>query len=110
MASQESKPMLLILHRLEPGCLGPDGIDHVEQFCELAEKAVQTLAPQICAWKLVPRYDKSQPEMSYFLGSKQLTKEQTDRYLEMFSMEIDEFEEKFHGKLTQLINQYLARK
>ncbi|WP_237158852.1 hypothetical protein [Shewanella khirikhana] len=102
--------MLLILHRLEPGCLGPDGADHVEQFCQLAEKAIQGLAPEVCQWQLVPRFDKSLPEMSYFLGSKQLTKEQTDRYLEMFSLEIDEFEERFHAKLTQLINQYLARK
>ncbi|WP_372871790.1 hypothetical protein [Shewanella sp.] len=110
MAENDKPIMLLILHRLEPGCLGPDGLQHVEQFCMLAEKSIQGLAPEVCHWKLVPRIDKALPEMSYFLGNKQLTKEQTDRYLEMFSLEIDEFEEKFHAKLTQLINQYLARK
>lgn len=47
MASQDSNVMLLILHRLEPGCLGPDGADHVEQFCQLAEKAIQGLAPEV---------------------------------------------------------------
>ncbi|MBT1445478.1 hypothetical protein KJI95_13220 [Shewanella sp. JM162201] len=110
MTTETTEPLLIVLHRLEPGCLGPDGALHIEQFCELAQKALRSHAADICQWQLQPRFDKSLPEMSYFLGSKQLSKEQTDRYLEMFSEEIDAFEERFHGKLTQLINMYLARK
>ena len=31
---------LTVIFRLEPGCLGPDGEDHVEEFCKFAEKEV----------------------------------------------------------------------
>ncbi|QYJ77065.1 MULTISPECIES: hypothetical protein [Shewanella] len=107
---QASTVMLQIHHRLEPGCLGPDGVNHVEAFCRLAQEAMKQVSPGICRWQLEPRYDKRLAEMSYFLGAKQLTREQAGKYLQLFGEDIDSFEERFHDKLTQLIHQYLARK
>jgi hypothetical protein len=34
---------LTVTFRVGPGCLGPDGIDHIEGFCKLAKKEVDGL-------------------------------------------------------------------
>jgi len=105
----EQQLQLTLLARLEPGCLGPDGLKHIESFCVLAQKSVQSLAPGVCSWHLVPRYDKTLPELEFSVANKQLSREQADRFLEVFELEIDSLEERFHTKMAQLINQFLAR-
>ncbi|MBB1270449.1 hypothetical protein [Shewanella sp. SR44-3] len=101
---------LVILCRLEAGCLGPDGVDHIETFCLMAQKALVTHEAEVCHWLLEPRFDKSLEEFQYGLKGKMLTKEQTKKYLAHAGREWDNFEEKFEDKLTQLINLYIARK
>jgi hypothetical protein len=34
---------LTVTFRVGPGCLGPDGIDHIEGFCKFAKKEVDGL-------------------------------------------------------------------
>jgi hypothetical protein len=101
---------LVILCRLEPGCLGPDGIEHIETFCVMAQKALVTHESDICHWLLEPRFNKSLEEFQYGLKGKLLTKEQAKKYLLLAHREWGNFEEKFEDKLTQLINLYIARK
>ncbi|MFT6898769.1 MAG: hypothetical protein ACJA13_003196, partial [Paraglaciecola sp.] len=31
---------LTVTFRVEPGCLGPDGISHIEAFCKFAKREV----------------------------------------------------------------------
>ncbi|NMH64044.1 hypothetical protein [Shewanella salipaludis] len=100
---------LTLLCRLEPGCLGPDGAQHIEAFCTLAQQALQSYRADIAIWQLTPRYDKRLSEMSYRLGDRPLTPAQSDKYLALFNLSLDEFEEKFQDKLTGLITQFLAR-
>ena len=73
---------IAVLCRVEPGCLGPDGRDHIEAFCALAQRAMQHFDVDVGTWILTPRYDKTLEEMQYSVADK----------------------------LTSLINLYLARK
>ncbi|MBV7316353.1 hypothetical protein [Shewanella sp. NIFS-20-20] len=100
---------LSVLCRVEPGCLGPNGLDHIEEFCLLANRAIPQMSSGFALWQFTPRYDKSLPELQYLLNDKVLTQVQAERYLELNHYELDEFEEKLHERLSKLINQYLAR-
>jgi hypothetical protein len=101
---------LVILFRLEPGCLGPDGIEHIEVFCAIAERALQSLNQQVCRWQLTPRYDKSLDEVQYSLAGKVLPLDKAVKYLQACDTELSQLMEHFEDKLAQLINQYLDRK
>jgi hypothetical protein len=107
---QVSDNNLVILCRLEAGSLGPDGVDHIETFCVMAQKALMTHEAEVCHWILEPRFDKRLEEFQYSLGGKSLTKEQARKYLALAHKDWISFEEKFENKLTQLIDLYIARK
>ena len=32
---------LLVMYRIEPGCLGPQGADYVEEFCVFAKQKIK---------------------------------------------------------------------
>jgi len=98
---------ITIVCRVEAGCLGPNGDDHVEGFCSFAKYEYETLNSNIMNWEIVPRYDKSQPEIQYKVNDKLLTHDKAERYLEVFDKNINDFEEQLHDKLVVLIDQYL---
>lgn len=97
---------LTVVFRVEPGCLGPQGADYIESFCRYAHNGVESIDSDFVHWELVPRYEKSLPEMQYMINNKQLTQQKAQKYLEMFNKNLDEFEGHFHDKLTELIEQY----
>jgi hypothetical protein len=105
-----STKKLVILFRLEPGCLGPDGVDHIETFCHVAERALVTLNADVCHWFLAPRFDKNVIEIQYSLAGKVLSRDKALKFIASFEQNLDEIEGRFEDKLTQLINQYIARK
>lgn len=100
---------LNVLYRVEPGCLGPDGPKKIEDFCEYAKKEVENLDANFVHWDILPRFDKTLPEMEYKALNKNLTHDQADRYLAVFEQSLDEFEEHLHDKLGVLIENYLGR-
>ncbi|WP_151704258.1 hypothetical protein [Nitrincola alkalilacustris] len=104
----ENKQMTALC-RVEPGCLGPDGADHVEGFCLFAQQELASFESGLINWRCVPRSDKSLDEMQYSVQNKILTHEQAARYLAVFEREIDDVEDFFHTILVRLINQYLGR-
>ena len=101
---------LIVLYRLEPGCLGPDGIDHIDTFCTLAQQTLAAYDTDSCQWLLEPRYNKQLDEMAYCLANKMLTRVQAAKYLARFGHDLEQVQEVFEDKLTHLINQYIARK
>jgi hypothetical protein len=101
---------LVILCRLEPGCLGPDGVDHINTFCRVAERALVTLNADVCHWLLAPRVDKSLIEIQYSLAGKVLSRDKAIKFIGSYDQDLNVIEERFEDKLTQLINQYIARK
>lgn len=100
---------LNVLFRVEPGCLGPDGAEHVEEFCAYAEKAVEELDADFVHWDILPRHDKQLPEMEYMVNSKKLNHDQAARYLQVFKKDLDEFESHLDEKLAHLIEEYFGR-
>ncbi|MBF0266933.1 MAG: hypothetical protein HQL46_16845 [Gammaproteobacteria bacterium] len=103
---QEKK--LNVIVRLEPSCLGPDGINQVEKFCNIAQKEINTIDSDFINWNIIPRYDKSLPEIQYKAINKIITHNQAEKYLKIFDKSLDEFEKHFNNKLTVIINQYLG--
>ncbi|MGX5172470.1 hypothetical protein ACUR5C_00415 [Aliikangiella sp. IMCC44653] len=100
---------LNVIYRLEPGCMGPDGIDSIEQFCNFAQQEVAGLDADFVHWEILPRFDKSLDEMEYRVAQKRLTHDQAAVYLNLFSKQLDEFEEHLHERIGELIEAFLGR-
>lgn len=100
---------LTVLCRIEPGCLGPDGLDHIENFCRFANQALKQVNDNFIIWLPLPRYDKSLAEMQYSVNQKQLTHEKAAKYLALFHCDLERFEEDFHEQLSVMIDQFLAK-
>lgn len=100
---------LTVTFRIEPGCLGPDGAEHIEGFCKFAKKEVLGLDSDFVRCVIIPRYDKTLAETEYKTNNKRLTHDKAEKYLRVFSKNLDEFEEHLQDKLSVLIDQYLGR-
>ncbi len=102
---------LTILYRIEPGCLGPDGDQHVDQFCTLANKQVadnSALLNHIVTWVIEPRWDKTLPEMQFKLIRKTISHDQAATYLKTIGHELDSLESTLIKSITAQVNQYLG--
>ena len=104
--SQDQK--LTVVCRVEPGCLGPEGKEHIQAFCDFAQKQVETIDAEFVHWELVPRDDKTLPEMQYKISNKKLTHDKAAKYLALFKKELDIFEEHLHEKVSHLVDEYLG--
>ena len=99
---------LLVVYRVEPGCLGPEGSRHITQFCEFAQAVFRSLDSGYIIWDIVPRNDKSLPEIQYSLNGKKLSYEQAEKYLTLFSKVLEEVEGDMGDKLETLITRYMS--
>jgi len=104
---QEKK--LTVLFRVEAGSLGRDGDAHAEAFSRFAENELISLDSDYIHWEIVPRHDKSTPEMEYRVNGKNLSHDQAAKYLEVFGQDLDEFELHLARNLSRLIGEYLGR-
>ncbi|MCP3672778.1 MAG: hypothetical protein GY814_20625 [Gammaproteobacteria bacterium] len=100
---------LNVLFRVEAGSLGIEGEKHVEPFCKFAEKGLISLDSDYIHWEIVPRHDKSLPEMEFKVNGKKLSHDKAAKYLEVFAQDLDEFELHLAGNLSRLIGEYLGR-
>lgn len=100
---------ITITFRIEPGCLGPEGASHVDRFCQQAQQKLQAIFPAFINWQVVPRHDKTLPELDYGVTGRPLTRDQAGRYLSVFEQDIDQFEEHVFDELPELIDQYFGR-
>ncbi|BBN83732.1 hypothetical protein PA25_37170 [Pseudoalteromonas sp. A25] len=96
-----------LLYRVEPGCLGPTGVEFVEGFCQYANTKIKP--PVYAVFSFVPRYDKSLPEREYKVGNKNLSESQVMAYLARLDKEKDQFEEQIDELLSHAIDAYLKR-
>lgn len=100
---------LIVLFRVEPGCLGPEGVEHIERFCEFAASAEKYGLPGYVSWRFEPRYDKNLPEISYCLNDKGLSPDKVERYLSVMGARTTELEDTLEQILTDLIDSYFGR-
>ena len=104
--SQDKK--LTVVFRVEAGCLGPKGEDHIDEFCRIATNDFKSIDSDFIHWKITPRDNKSLSEMEYRINNKNLSHDKAATYLDLFKKNLDEFEEHLHDKLAVLIDQYLG--
>ena len=97
---------LTVTYRVESGCLGPTGADHIEAFCHYAQSQMETIDAGYINWNIIPRLDKSLPEMAYQVLGKRMTHQQAEKYLRHFGKSLDEFEGHLSDKLAELISTY----
>ena len=100
---------LTVIFRVEPGCLGPEGLSHVDKFCIQALLQLQRIHPEFLKWQVVPRHDKSLAEMDFAINGKVLSRDQAKRYLEYLKQDIDAFEMNVFDRIPELIDQYFGR-
>jgi len=98
---------LTVICRIEAGCLGPDGINHVDEFCQFGQPLVAPIDADFVIWKILPRHNKEDPEMNYAINNKILDHAKAQKYLSLFNKELDTFEDHLHDKLAQIIDDYL---
>jgi hypothetical protein len=99
---------IILVYRVEPGCLGPTGSDFIEGFCDFANQKIKP--PAYAVFNFVPRYDKSLPEREYKVGNKNLSELQAEAYLDKLGKDKEEFEEQIDELLSHAIEAYLKRK
>ena len=100
---------LAVLVRVEPGCLGPEGIEKIDSFCDYAQQKFEQVDASFISWDISPRRDKNVPELQYQINSKNLSSKKAALYLAYFDKRVTEFEDHFHEELDDAIEQYLGR-
>lgn len=109
------KKKLRVIFRIEPGCLGPDGENLINDFCQFAQPRIdlQNTSKRVnwsdlITCELAPRSDKSLPEVQYTIDTRALSHDKAARYFALFSKQLDEFEHDLNEKLSDLIDVYLS--
>ena len=101
---------LSVTFRVEPGCLGPEGKNIVDEFCTFAQAGVESLDSDYVIWSILPRKDKTLAEIQYSVLGKNMNHDQADKYLDVFGKSLDEFEGHLDDQLANLIDQFSTRK
>ncbi len=97
---------LSIVYRIEPGCLGPRGIDLIASFCEYLQAQDHLYNSDYYTWTLIPRLDKSIAELQYYLADKRITQAQAEQYLKLFHVDLKAIESNFDNLLELTIREY----
>lgn len=100
---------LTLVFRVESGCLGPDGITYVEEFCQFAQDKLKNYQAEFLITEILPRFDKSIPEIIYKINNKTLTHAQASTYLDLFNKETDSIEEELQEEIAELIEEFTAQ-
>lgn len=96
-----------LLYRVEPGCLGADGIDHIEAFCQFAANKI--LPPSYAIFSFIPRYDKLLDEKEYTLMNRKLSGDQVISYFEKIDKPFDEFESQVDESMAFVVDAFFDR-
>jgi len=106
---QDSDTKLTIECRIESGCLGPTGRDHLEPFCAFAISGFRTHETDQVNWDVVPRQGSLQAEVGYKIVGKNLSRQQAEKYLGLLGLNLAELESQIEDRLIVLIEQYMGR-
>lgn len=105
----DNNKKLEISYRVEGGCLGPTGHTHIDKFCEYAQENIQTTSSNFVNLSIIPRHDKSLPEMQFCVLSKKISHAQAEKYLSYFGQNLDKIECELSDQLTGLIETYAKK-
>lgn len=97
------------MYRIEPGCLGPQGTEYVEEFCVFAKKQLKGKHDHCLRWTIKPRYDKSLSELEFQIKNAVVSRENAAKYMASFDIDIDTFEEQLEESLADLVDAFFER-
>jgi len=100
---------LILLYRIEPGCLGPDGVNFVEDFCVFARKKLKDKHKHFLRWTIKPRYDKALPELEFQIKNTPVSHQQAAQFMSAFNVDIGDFEEQLEEELAELVDVFFDR-
>tara|TARA_R110001592_G_C13157640_1_gene748650 strand:+ start:2184 stop:2531 length:348 start_codon:yes stop_codon:yes gene_type:complete len=106
LSSLDDNKKLAVTYRVEEGCLGPSGHTHIDKFCEFAQENIQNPSANFIKLIILPRHDKSLPEIQFNVLSKKINHLQAEKYLSLFGQSLDDFECELSDQLTQFIQTY----
>lgn len=109
MSQSPTDIKMTLLFRVEPGCLGPDGKVHIDDFCRLAQQAFAAKQHSWLEILVIPRHDKRLPETEYRLGERGLDRAKAERYVTLHGKELAKLEGRLNDLISDLIEQYLQR-
>ena len=98
---------LKVTYRVEAGCLGPDGLNHISAFCTFAQTELQLSNADYIVWTIVHREDKTLAEIEYSLLGSVINAYKTEKYLSVFGNNLDAFESHISDHLATLIRQFM---
>lgn len=99
---------VLVTVRVEPGSLGPDGKDHIESFCQLAQCYFDKHQSELLNYHVIARYDKTLPEIDYSYTDKHLNETQANKMLSVIGKDIDQMDTEVMEHIANLIDKYLG--
>ena len=100
---------LLLIYRVEPGCLGPDGISYIKDFCKHAGDTFTNHHSNYVVYQFIPRYDKFLAEMEFSINNQRLSEKKASQYMSLFAQTLEGFEEDLQNQLTSLIDMFFGR-
>lgn len=100
---------IIVTFRVEPGSLGPTGADHIEAYCAHAQSTFANIDAEFARWNIIPRHDKSLPELEYTLNGKRLNSTQAEKYLTLIGKPITTLEDDLEETISRLIEEFLGR-
>lgn len=98
-----------IFYYIEAGCLGANGAQVVDGFCDFLEKKLNSTHAKLCYWSIQPLSDINLPHFKYVLEDKKLSLEQATRYLEKHQFTLKQFEDDIDDLVIDFIEEYLGR-
>lgn len=108
-APLDDQKKLKVTYRVEGGCLGPVGHTHIENFCTFAQANIENTSTNFIKLDILPRLDKTLPEIQFCVLSKKVTHAQAEKYLSVFGQNLDDFECQLSDQLTKLIHDYAEK-
>jgi hypothetical protein len=109
VVSIPAEKKLLLTYRVEPGCLGPDGMSYINDFCKHAGDAFINHHSNYVVYQFIPRYEKSLAEMEFSINNQRLSEKKAGQYMSLFAQTLEGFEEDLQNQLTSLIEMFFDR-
>jgi len=104
-----SHHLFTVSYFIESGCLGAQGAQRIDGFCEFVTIKLKQSFPAFCSWNIKPLIDNQQRHIQYTLNQKTLTLEQAKRYLDTQHQDINSFENNVDDFVIDSIEEYQGR-
>lgn len=108
LSSLDNNKKLAVTYRVEAGCLGPDGLNYIADFCHFAQAKLQASDLKYIIWNIVHREDKTLPEIEYGLIGRTINDQKAEKYLSLFGKTLDDFESYINDHLETLIHDFMT--